>query len=260
MKEGRGIVMCKSFAGYVLLVATVVALPAASAAAKIPAYVVAAVADPDRPAEDKARDADRKPAECIAFAGIKPGDKVADLIPGKGYFTKIFARVVGPKGWVYAFYPSEIDAIYARRHLAVPPPDDPRYANVSSLHGSIARFTAPERLDVVWTSQNYHDLHDKFFGPVDITAFNKAVFAALKPGGTFIVLDHVAQSGSGLRDTDTLHRIDPAAVKTEVEAVGFKFVGESDVLHNSADPHTAAVFDKSIRGRTDQFIFKFRKP
>lgn len=252
--------MRNSFAGFVVVVAAVLGLPAVSAAAKLPAYITTAVTDPDRPAEDKARDADRKPAQSVAFAGIKPGDRVADLMPGKGYFTKIFARVVGSKGWVYAFYPSEIDAIYARHHLAVPPPDDPRYRNVSSLHGPIVSFVAPEKLDVVWTSQNYHDLHDKFFGPVDIAAFNKAVFNALKPGGTFVVLDHVAQAGSGLRDTDTLHRIDPAAVKTEVEAAGFKFVDESDVLHNPADPHTAAVFDKSIRGHTDQFIFKFRKP
>jgi predicted methyltransferase len=252
--------MRNSFAGFVVAAAAVVGLATVSAAAKAPASIAAAVADPDRPAEDRARDADRKPAQCIAFAGIKPGDKVADLMPGKRYFTRIFARVVGPKGWVYAFYPSEIDAMYAKHHLTVPPPDEPRYPNVSSLHGSIANFVTPEKLDVVWTSQNYHDLHDKFFGPVDIAAFNKAVFNALKTGGIFIVLDHAAQPGSGLRDTDTLHRIDPAAVKSEVEAAGFKFVGASDVLHNPADPHTAAVFDKSIRGHTDQFIFKFQKP
>jgi predicted methyltransferase len=226
----------------------------------IPAYITAAVADPDRPAEDKARDADRKPAACIAFAGIKPGDKVVDLMPGKGYFTKIFARIVGAKGWVYGFYPSEIDAMYAKRRLTIPPPDDPRYTNVSSLHAPIVAFVAPEKLDVVWTSQNYHDLHDKFFGPVDIAAFNKAVFNALKPGGVFIVLDHAAEAGSGLRDTDTLHRIDPAVVKAEVETAGFRFVGESKGLRNPADPHTAPVFDKSIRGHTDQFLFKFSKP
>jgi len=249
-----------SLASLSVIAVAALAAPTGASTTQIPAYVAAAVADPGRPAEDKARDGDRKPAACVAFAGIRPGDKVADLMPGKGYFTKIFARVVGAKGWVYAFYPSEIDAMYAKHNMTVPPPADPRYPNVSSLHASIAAFVAPEKLDVVWTSQNYHDLHDKFFGPVDIAAFNKAVYNALKPGGVFIVLDHVAAAGSGLRDTDTLHRIDPAAVKREVEAAGFKFAGESDALRNPADPHTALVFDKSIRGHTDQFLFKFRKP
>jgi len=232
----------------------------AAGAQKVPVYVAAAVADPSRPEADKARDADRKPAEVIAFAGIKPGDKVVDLIPGRGYFTKIFAKVVGPKGWVYAFFPSDLDAIYAKNKLTIPPPADPNYPNVSYVHAPVAKFVAPEKLDLVWTSQNYHDLHDKFFGPADVPAVNKAVFDALKPGGIYLVLDHVAEPGSGLRDTDTLHRIDSAIVKKEVEAAGFKFVGESDVLRNPNDPHTAIVFDKAIRGHTDQFIFKFRKP
>jgi len=251
----------KVIARYAMAIAaTLMISAAASHAAEIPDYIKSAVADPDRPTTDTARDANRKPAECVAFAGIKPGDKVADIMPGNGYFTRIFARVVGPKGWVYAYFPSDIDAIYAKRKLTMPPPDNPKYPNVSFEHAPLAKFVAPEKLDVAWTSQNYHDFHDKFYGPVDIAAFDKAVFDALKPGGVFIVLDHVAQAGSGLRDTDTLHRIDPAAVKKEVEAAGFKFVGESDVLRNPADTHTVIIFDPSIRGHTDQFIFKFRKP
>ena len=233
---------------------------ATAADSKIPVYVAAAVADPDRPEADRAHDADRKPAEVIAFAGVKPGDKVADLIPGRGYFTRIFAKVVGPKGWTYAFFPSDLDAIYVKDKLTIPPAPDQNYTNVSYIHAPIAKFVAPEKLDLVWTSQNYHDLHDKFFGPADVPAVNKAIFDALKPGGIYIVLDHVAEPGSGLRDTDTLHRIDSATVKKEVEAAGFKFVGESNVLRNPADPHTAVVFDKAIRGHTDQFIYKFRKP
>ncbi len=233
---------------------------AAAPAHKIPAYITAAVADPNRPAADMKRDADRKPAECIAFAGIKQGDRVVDMIPGKGYFTKIFSKVVGPKGWVYAYFPSDLDALYAKNNIAMPPPADPNYPNVSSIHAPMAQFLVPEKVDIVWTSQNYHDLHDKFFGPVDVAAMNKAIFAALKPGGTFIVLDHAAEAGSGLRDTDTLHRIDPAQVKKEVEAAGFVFVGSSDVLRNPSNDHKAKVFDAAIRGKTDQFIFKFRKP
>jgi predicted methyltransferase len=115
-------------------------------------------------------------------------------------------------------------------------------------------------VDLVFTCQNYHDYHDPFMGPVDMVAFDKQVFAALKPGGLFVVIDHVAPAGSGISDTNTLHRIDPAVVKKEVEAAGFVFAGESDALRNPKDPHTIAVFDKSIRGHTDQFIYRFRKP
>jgi predicted methyltransferase len=231
-----------------------------AAAQKIPAYITAAVANPDRPEADTKRDADRKPAESVAFAGIKPGDKVADFIPGHGYFTKIFSKVVGDKGWVYAFYPSNIDPIYTKNGLTFPVPANPKYPNVSVIHAPAEKFVTPEKLDVVWTSQNYHDMHDKFFGPADLGAVNKAIYDSLKPGGVYIVLDHTAEAGSGLRDTDTLHRIDPAVVKKEVEAAGFVYVGESKVLADPADDHTKKVFDSSIRGKTDQFIFKFKKP
>ncbi len=225
-----------------------------------PAYIAAALADKARPAADSANDEARKPAELIAFAGIKPGDKVADFIPGHGYFTKIFSKVVGDKGWVYAFYPSNIDPIYTKNGLTFPVPANPKYPNVSVIHAPAEKFVTPEKLDVVWTSQNYHDMHDKFFGPADLGAVNKAIYDSLKPGGVYIVLDHVAEAGSGLRDTDTLHRIDPAVVKKEVEAAGFVYVGESKVLADPADDHTKKVFDSSIRGKTDQFIFKFKKP
>jgi predicted methyltransferase len=228
--------------------------------AKTPAYITAAVADAHRPAEDTARDADRKPVAMLEFAGIKPGMVVVDLIPGKNYFSRLFAAAVGPTGHVYSFEPTEFDEAFASRHLAVPSGTLQDYPNDTFIHASIATLPIPQQADVIWTSQNYHDLHDKFTGPVDIAAFNKAVYAALKPGGVFIVLDHAAKPGSGLDATDTLHRIDPAAVKKEVEAAGFKFVGESKVLANPADDHSKLVFDKSIRGHTDQFVYKFRKP
>ena len=119
---------------------------------------------------------------------------------------------------------------------------------------------AAEPVDLVFTSQNYHDYPDKFMGSLDPAVFNKLAFAALKPGGILLIIDHAAAAGSGMRDTDTLHRIDPAIVKKQVEAAGFEFVGESKLLANPDDDRTKAVFDKSIRGRTDQFIYKFRKP
>jgi predicted methyltransferase len=112
--------------------------------------------------------------------------------------------------------------------------------------------------DLVWTSQNYHDFHN--VEGFDVAALNRAIFAALKPGGIYLVLDHAAESGSGLRDTNTLHRIDEDTVKQEVKAAGFVLVGESRILRNKDDPHTEKVFDGSIQGHTDQFILKFRKP
>jgi len=224
--------------------------------------VAAAVADASRPAADSARDADRKPAETLAFAGVKPGDKVADYAAGGGYFTRLFADVVGPAGHVYAavpssllIYPNIVKGISEIQTYAVPHP------NVTVVFASaLEALKYPEPLDLFWISQNYHDLHDSFMGPVDLAAFNRAVYAALKPGGLYLVLDHVAAAGSPADVTDTLHRIEPSTVHREVEAAGFKFAGESTILANPADPHTATVFDKSIRGRTDQFIYKFRKP
>jgi predicted methyltransferase len=186
---------------------------------------------------------------------------VVDLMPGSGYFTRIFSKIVGPKGAVYAYQPSEVDhfgpkALKPMQDLVA----DPAYGNVKLQHEPIAAFSAPEAVDLVWTSQNYHDLHDPWMGSPDVAKFDKAVFNALKPGGIFLVLDHVATDGSGLGATNTLHRIDPATVKAEVTSAGFEFVGESKVLRNSADDHTLKVFDPAIRGKTDQFIYKFRKP
>jgi predicted methyltransferase len=136
----------------------------------------------------------------------------------------------------------------------------PDFRNVTGSIQPATGISAPAKADLVFTSQNYHDYPDKFMGPVDPAVFNKAVFAALKPGGIFLVIDHVAAAGSGMRDTETLHRIDPAIVKRQVTAAGFEFIGESKLLANPADDHSKAVFDKAIRGRTDQFIYKFRKP
>lgn len=242
-----------------LLAATLIAAAPAQAAHQVPAYVGAAVNDPARPDADKSLDAERKPAEMIVFAGIKPGMHVMDLIPGKGYFTRIFSAAVGANGFVYAYQPSELDSFFKGGPAPVVAVAA-GYKNVSVIHAPIDAIVAPQSLDVVWTSQNYHDLHDKFMGPADLAKVDKAVFDALKPGGVFIVLDHAAASGSGLRDTETLHRIDEAVVKKEVEAAGFKLAGESKVLRNPGDSHTAKVFDPAIRHKTDQFILKFRKP
>jgi len=222
------------------------------------AAVAAAIADPGRPAADKERDANRKPAEMLAFAGVAPGMKVADFIPGGGYFTRIFAKAVGPTGKVYAVTsppPANAPNPPAIRAVAA----DPAYGNIQVVEGDFQSFTLPEQVDVVWTSQNYHDLHQRRRN-LDIAQVNKAIFNALKPGGVFVVLDHAAKAGTPIDPDDALHRIDPAAVRREVEAAGFKYEGESTVLRNPQDDHGKNVFDPSIRGHTDQFIYKFRKP
>ncbi|MGN6512321.1 MAG: class I SAM-dependent methyltransferase [Lysobacteraceae bacterium] len=221
---------------------------------RIPAYVQAAVDDPGREA-DRAKDANRHAAEIVAFAGVKPGDKVLELVPGGGYFTRVFSKVVGPEGKVYAAIPAPMEK-YSDETRKLPE----AYPNVTLLEQAADALATPEQVDVAFTSQNYHDYPDKFMGPTDPAVLNKAVFAALKPGGTYVVIDHAAQKGSGLRDTETLHRIDPALVRQQVEAAGFKFVGASEVLVNGADDHTLKVFDPSVRGHTDQFVYKFRKP
>jgi len=230
------------------------------AAKAIPANIAAAVADKTRPEADTKRDADRKPAEVLAFVGVKRGDKVADLIPGAGYFTRLFSDAVGPKGAVYAFMPAEFAQFSKTPLPANGAHTDPARPNITFLTAPMNAVAAPEKLDIVWISQNYHDLHDDFAKPADTAVVNKQVFAALKPGGVYVVLDHSAVAGSGLAATNTLHRIDAATVKSEVTAAGFKFVSESKVLANPADARTANVFDASIRGKTDQFIYKFRKP
>jgi predicted methyltransferase len=228
------------------------------AAPAISAAITAAVADHDRPPADVARDEARKPADVIAFSGMQPGWTVADVIPGSGYYDRIFAGVVGPQGHVYGFYPAEL-----KGKLQLPPvgaTPDPKFPNFTALLAPLNEFAAPVPLDLVWISDNYHDLHDPFLAPSDVAVINAQVFKALKPGGIYLIVDHRAEAGSGLRDTNTLHRIDEAAVKSEVEAAGFRLVGESDALANPADDHTLRNVDPAIRSHTDQFILKFQKP
>jgi predicted methyltransferase len=241
------------------LLAAGLALSAFAAQAASPA-VEKALADPAR-AADQPRDATRHAGELLDFMGVRPGQKVADLIPGGGYFTRAFSLTVGPKGKVYAIFPkeylSEGDGELKRLQAQVAAAP---WSNVEVLVQPAAAFAAPESLDLVFTSQNYHDYPDKFMGPTDPALLNAAVFKALKPGGLFVIVDHAAEAGSGMRDTETLHRIDEATVKAQLKAAGFEFVGASDVLRNPADDRKLVVFDKAIRGKTDQFTLKFRKP
>lgn len=218
------------------------------------AAVQAAVADKGRPEADSKRDADRKPAETLEFAGVKPGQTVVDLIPGGGYFTRLFSKAVGPTGVVYGAYsPRPGGGAPAVEALAA----DAAYGNIKAVQIAPGKLVVPTPADIVFTAQNYHDV--KNVPNIDMTAFNKGIFDALKPGGTYVVIDHVANADTA-NATSTVHRIDPAVVRREVETAGFKFEGESKILVNAADDHSKNVFDPSLRGHTDQFIYKFRKP
>jgi len=230
-------------------------------AAAAPAPAASNVATNPARAADAAKDATRKGPELVAFAEVKPGQKVYDLIPGGGYFTRLFSLTVGPAGKVYAVWPDEYDKVSkpdsdVMRKMAAADP----FKNVVVLTQPAKAFSAPEPLDLVFTSQNYHDYPDPFMGKVDPAVLNAAVFKALKPGGLFVIVDHAGLPGTGMKETDTLHRIDVETVKQQVTAAGFKLEAESPLLANPADPKTADVFNKSIRGKTDQFVLKFRKP
>ncbi|QDZ08009.1 class I SAM-dependent methyltransferase [Sphingomonas panacisoli] len=235
--------------------------PAGSAAAKRAASPLArALADPAR-GTDRTADDRRHPAALIALAGVKPGQRVLDLIPGSGYWTRIFSRIVGPRGRVYAVWPEAYGKL-AQPNVATlrAMSATPAFANVVTSVQPTTDLTAPEPLDMVWTSQNYHDYADPFMGSPGPDSLARAVFKMLKPGGVFMVIDHMSAPGRGMADTDKLHRIDPETVKKQAKAAGFEFVGESRVLINTIDPLTVPVFNASIRGRTSQFAFKFRKP
>lgn len=218
-----------------------------------------ALAAPPRPAADIERDAARHPAEMVIFAMIKPGSKVVDFLPGGGYFTRIFADAVAPGGSVIAVIPpaaANLDPAAAKAVGDMAGNKD--YGDVR-----VVQAIGPEMagsVDVVWTAQNYHDLY-AFLPPEAVAGFNKGMFAALKPGGYLVIVDHAAAAGAPPVETGkALHRIDPARVKADMAAAGFVFDSESKILANPADARTAMVFDPAIRGRTDQFAYRFRKP
>lgn len=231
---------------------------AAEVAADAP-HIVAAVADTRRPAEDTARDANRHPGETLAFAQIEPGDRVADIFPGSGYWTRLFAVAVGDQGRVYpTIRPDGVAGEFETPVLAVAA----QYPNATMARVPYDALAFPEPLDVVFTAQNYHDMALTAYSLGDRDAMNRAAFAALKPGGLYVVIDHSAVDGAPV-DTNaetTTHRIDQATVRQEVEAAGFVFDSEANFLRNAADNRTTSVFDPSIRGSTDQFVMRFRKP
>lgn len=242
----------------ILALALAASLGSAALAAP-PANITAALADPARPAADVARDAARKPDELLALADIKTGDKVADFVIGGGYFTRILSAAVGPTGHVYAYQPAEFikfEASYGENLKKVAG----AYQNVTPIDASLLQLDLPDGLDAIVTVQNYHDLYLKPFPAATAATVDAELFKSLKPGGVLLIVDHAALPGSGVSAADSLHRIDPQAVKSDLKAAGFVLESESPLLANAADPHTASVFDPAIRGKTDQFTLVFRKP
>lgn len=233
-------------------------------AAKERPNLVGAVAAPSRPAEDVALDAGRKPAEVLAFMGLKTGDKVADIMAGNGYYTDIIAHAVGPKGHVTAYDPKQFsdgDAKAAAAWAALLG----RRANVTRTLYPFEAFDAPgNTYDFVMLHLDYHDLYwesAKFKVPrTDPAAFVATLYKAVKPGGTVAVIDHVALPGDTRATVEKMHRIDPETVKADFVKAGFVLDGESDLLRNPADDHSKMVFDPAIRGQTDRFVFRFKKP
>jgi predicted methyltransferase len=244
--------MGKRFFGAGAAALLLVTVPVIAATQAGPRSFAAAVASSERPDADKARDADRKPAEMLAFAGVRPGMKVIELAPGGGYFTRLLSLAVGEHGYVYtnSGRASPAVAAWAQSH-----------ANVSFQMTTPGQVIAPEPVDLVWTTQNYHDFKNGRAGDTDAAqATNAAAFAALKPGGVYLVSDHQGAPGTDATQTSTLHRIEDATVIREVEAAGFKLEARSDILRHPADDHTQRVFETGVRGKTDQFVLKFRKP
>ena len=202
-----------------------------------------------------ATDGNRKPAETIAFAGVKPGMVVGEFYPGGGYFTRMLSDVVGPKGHVYGIENLRWDDPKADKALL-----DATRGNVSIDVRAFGTVNFPRPLDLAWVTQNYHDLKIAKYGVVDTVAFDRGVFNALKRGGTFFILDHEAPPGTGIAGIAKLHRIEKAQVIKEVTSVGFKLVDEGNFLRRPADDHTLSIFDPQVRGRTDQYALKFVKP
>jgi predicted methyltransferase len=228
-----------------------------ASAAEVSPSIAKAVADPSRSAAQVETDANRKPGETLAFAGVKPGMTIGEMFPGGGYFTQLLSDVVGPKGHVYGIEnPGWKGAVKSDEDLIA----EKKLKNVSVVGLPFGTVSFPKPLDLVWVTQNYHDLKIAKYGTADTAAFNRAVFAALKPGGIYFILDHEAPNGTDLASIEKLHRIEKAQVIKEVTAAGFVLKAESTLLHHADDDLTLPIFDKRVQGHTDQYALKFVKP
>ena len=205
-----------------------------------------------------------KLAELIRFSRVEAGATVIDVYPGDGDWTRLFSDVVGPEGRVYSFVPAEVahfknDPVGLMRTLA----KEPGRENVEVISADLVAMPQPTRpADVLWLHLFYHDLHTALMQAKGATAaeFNRTVYERLKSGGYYVIVDHATAAGVGMSSAQSLHRIDPATVREEVEAAGFVLDAESTVLANKDDPHSIKVFDPAIKGETDRFAYRFVKP
>jgi predicted methyltransferase len=232
--------------------------PAAySVPAAAPANIKRAVEAPSRPAEQRARDADRKPAETLMLTQIGEGDRVIELAAFGHYWTNMLVEAVGPSGEVHMFDMPWIERFGGEAARAF----DAAHANATFTQAHYNQMQLPTNVDAVLMVQFYHDLkRNEASETVDTADMNRKIFAALKPGGIYLVIDHNAEAGSGWRDASTLHRIDPATIKSEVTAAGFELASDSTLLANPADDRKQGIRAESLRGKTDQAVLVFRKP
>ncbi len=250
--------------GAVLAVALLFSWAGPVAASGDAAAIAAAIASPDRPAEDREQDERRKPAELLEFAGIAPGMHVMDAFSAGGYYTELLSRIVGPTGEVIA-YNNGAYAKFAAKSIAARYAND-RLPNVRQVTEEVDKLSLPAAsLDAVLFVMSYHDLYwrpaDGSWPATDPKQLLAVLHGALKPGGVVVVQDHVAAAGAAPKESvDAMHRIDPAVVRRDFEAAGFVLDGDSAMLAHADDDHTKLVFDPSIRGKTDQFVYRFRKP
>jgi predicted methyltransferase len=240
--------------GFLCALALCIAFNAQAAGTEVPGYVVKAISNPARSRGERDADRSRLPAQTIAFSGIAPGMVVAELLPFYGYFSRLLSDVVGPTGKIYGIENFNWSNTAFDKKLMG------QRRNIFLLRSKWGEFDLPEKIDVFWITQNYHDLHVAEYGHVDIDAFNHRVFDALKPGGIYMVVDQAGNPGISEQQISDLHRIDKAQVIKEVTAAGFTLVDESDALHHPRDDHTQSVFNPAIRAQTDQFMLKFRRP
>ena len=228
--------------------------------AQLPEHIIDAVNAENRPEADRLRDQGRKPGEIMAFFGVEPGDTVAELMAASGYYISLLSNAVGEDGKVYALNDAWMNERFSRRGSS-PLTERIEVGGLSNVEEVAAELEEPgfepESLDAVFMVLFYHDT---YWLETDRQAMNKAVFNALKPGGVYAIVDHAAQSGSGMRDVQTLHRVDEALVEEELTAAGFELVAVSDVLRNNTDDLSRMVFAQGLRGFTDRFVYKFVKP
>jgi predicted methyltransferase len=225
--------------------------------------VSAALQHSDRLTGDAKEDEWRKPNEVLGLLDVKPGMRVIDYFSGGGYYTEILSRLVGPEGQVIA-YNNEPYLKYAANKPAERYGNE-RLPNVAQLNAAPEQLPIePESADAALIVNAYHDLHwvskDGSWPRTDPKAALEKLAAALKPGASVVVVDHVASAGSDpAQSVEALHRIDPELIKRDFEAAGFTFEAESNALRNPADDYTVAVFEPTVRHKTDQVIYKFRK-